>query len=55
MMIEWYPKTMDVAILWKHWSFAEPIKQAPRVFIGGRYKQIKIITPQYNIYYIWLD
>lgn len=38
----------DLAILWQHWRYCSP-SQAPRVFIGGKFKQQPIIK------YLWLD
>jgi hypothetical protein len=39
----------DLAVLWQHWRYTTPAK-APRVFIGGKFKQQQPI-----IKYIWLD
>lgn len=47
IMIEVF-KGGDLAVLWQHWRYTTP-SQAPRVFIGGKYKQQPIIK------YLWLD
>lgn len=38
----------DIAVLWEHWRYTTPSK-APRVFIGGKFKNQKPI-----IRYLWL-
>lgn len=48
IMVEVF-KGGDIAVLWQHWRYTTPSK-APRVFIGGKFKNQKPI-----IKYLWLD
>lgn len=42
-------KNGDIAILWHHWKYS-PAFKAPRVFIGGKFRNQKPI-----IKYLWLN
>lgn len=48
--IMWGSDENGLFVLWKHWSYLNPIKQARRIYIGRikNYKQIKLT-------YKWLD